>query len=163
MKSIVVYESFWGNTAMVGRAIAEGLGVSALPTSDATGGALEDADLIVAGAPVIAFSLPTNRMREDLKKNQRKASRPPDLSHPSLRSWLQALPEGRGLGAAFETRFAWSPGGSTGAILKGLERAGYRPVSEAQRFIVKGSYGPLRDGELEKARAWGEELSRVKP
>ena len=30
MKAIVVYESHWGNTASVARAIAEGLGVEAL-------------------------------------------------------------------------------------------------------------------------------------
>ena len=29
------------------------------------------------------------------------------------------------------------------------------------RFVVRGKYGPLRDGELERARAWGEELGRA--
>ena len=27
------------------------------------------------------------------------------------------------------------------------------------RFFVEGSYGPLRDGELERARAWGAALA----
>jgi len=27
--------------------------------------------------------------------------------------------------------------------------------------VVKGKYGPLRDGERERAKAWGAELARA--
>jgi hypothetical protein len=163
MKAIVVYESFWGNTAAIARAIAEGIGpeAQALNTSEATGAAIADADLIVAGAPLVAFSLPTEQMRENLRTGQRNAPRPADLSHPSMRSWLAALPKGKGCSAAFETRFRWSPGGSTGAIARGLENAGYRSTAKEHRFLIKGTYGPLQDGELEKARLWGVELAKA--
>ncbi|MBE2235763.1 MAG: hypothetical protein IAE85_19885 [Anaerolinea sp.] len=52
MKAIVVFESHWGNTAAVARAIAEGIGpeARALSTTEATGAALAGVDLIVAGA-----------------------------------------------------------------------------------------------------------------
>ena len=30
-----------------------------------------------------------------------------------------------------------------------------------ERFIVQGGYGPLRDGELERARRWGAELAEA--
>jgi hypothetical protein len=162
MKAVVVYESLWGNTAAIARAIAEGIGpeAQALTTSEATGAALAGADLIVAGAPLIAFSLPTDQMRENLRHDA-KAPRPADLSHPSMRSWLDALPVGSGRSAAFETRFRWSPGGATGAIVRGLERAGYRSVAKEHRFLMKGTYGPLQEGELEKARLWGEELAKA--
>jgi hypothetical protein len=78
-----------------------------------------------------------------------------------MRSWLDALPEGHGRSAAFETRIWWSPGGATGAIGRGLERKGYRLVAKAHRFLVTGGYGPLRDGELERARIWGTELAKA--
>ena len=47
MKAIVVYESHWGNTAAIARAIAEGLGpeARALTTAEATGEAVAGADL----------------------------------------------------------------------------------------------------------------------
>ncbi|HEY8870924.1 MAG TPA: hypothetical protein VIM30_16265 [Candidatus Limnocylindrales bacterium] len=32
---------------------------------------------------------------------------------------------------------------------------------EGHRFIVKGTCGPLRDGELELARQWGAELAQM--
>jgi hypothetical protein len=161
MKAIVVYESLWGNTAAIARAIAAGIGpeARALSTAEASGAAIADAELIVAGAPVIAFSLPTEKMRKDLGANPGKAPRPPDLSHPSMRSWLAALPMGHGKSAAFETRISWSPGGATAAIVRGLEGAGYPAIAKAHRFIVTGTYGPLRDGEVERARAWGAELT----
>ena len=161
MKSVVVYESLWGNTAAIARAIAEGLGPEArvLTTSEASGAAIDDARLIVAGSPVLGFRLPTEKMRSSIAANPGKAPAPPDLSHPSLRSWLDALPAGAGSSASFETRIWWSPGGATGAIDEALENKGYVPVAEGERFIVKGKYGPLRDGEIERARAWGAELA----
>ena len=161
MNALVVYESHWGNTAAIARAIAEGLGpeARALATDEATGSAILDADLIVAGAPVIAFSLASDKMLDNIANGSDKAPSPPDLSHPSMRSWLDRLPKGHGRSAAFETRVWWSPRGATGDIERGLRGAGYRPVAKAGRFVVKGSYGPLRDGELERARRWGAELA----
>src|SRR5687767_10806034 len=103
MKAVVVYESLWGNTAAVARAIAEGIGPAAVAlTADAaTEEAIAGAELIVAGAPVHAFSLPRESSRAQLAaKPDADAPAPPDLSHPSLRSWLEALPAGAGLGAA---------------------------------------------------------------
>lgn len=161
MKALVVYESLWGNTAAIARAIADGIGpdARAVTTVEATGELLAGAELIIAGAPVIAFSLPTEGMRDKLAADPGKAPTPPDLSHPSMRSWLDALPVGHGRAAAFETRIWWSPRGAVGAIDRGLQAVGYRRASKPQKFIVEGTYGPLRDGELERARSWGQELA----
>ncbi len=163
MNAVVVYESHWGNTAAVARAIAAGIGpdVRALTTDEASTEALTDVDLVVAGAPVIAFRLASDKMLEDMLDQSGKAPSPPDLSHPSMRSWLDRLPRGQGRSAAFETRVWWSPRGATSDIERRLEGAGYPPIARAQRFVVKGSFGPLRDGELERAREWGAELAKT--
>jgi hypothetical protein len=163
MKAIVVYESHWGNTAAIARAIASGLGpdTPVLATDEATGSVLGDADVIVAGAPVIAFRLTTDSMRERIAEDAKDAPSEPDLTHPSMRTWLDGIPAGKGLAAAFETRVHWSPGGATGAIERGLQTAGYRRVAKARKFFVTGSYGPLRDGELDAAHAWGTELAQA--
>jgi hypothetical protein len=163
MKAIVVYESHWGNTAAVARAVAEGIGPGArtLTTSEATPEALQGADLIVAGAPLLGFQLPTDGMLKSMATSEARAPQPPDLSHPSLRSWLETVPKGKGHAAAFETRIWWSPGSATKPILASLEAAGYRPVQpKGERFKVQGRYGPLREGELERAKQWGQELAR---
>lgn len=161
MKAVVVYESLWGNTAAIARAIAEGIGpgARAVPTDEATSALLADADLVVAGAPVIAFRLPTDEMLASARNDP--GAPPADVGHPSMRAWLATLPQGHGRSAAFETRIWWSPGGSVGTIGRELERAGYPPVAKPQKFIVRGRYGPLRDGEVDRARQWGAELARA--
>ena len=163
MKAIVVYESLWGNTAAVARAIAAGIGPNAraLSTAEAVPAVVAAADLIVAGAPLFAFRLPTDDIRATIRKKANSFAAPPDLSHPALRTWLETVPPGRGRGAAFETRMWFSPGGATGAILKGLKQAGYAPLARGKRFGVAGMTGPLKRGELERARAWGARLARA--
>ena len=161
MHAIVVYESLWGNTAAVARAIAEGLGSStrAFATDEVPTDQVASADLIVAGSPVFGFNLPTEAVRAGIARSETDGPTPPDLSHPSLRSWLDALPEGNGRSEAFETRIWWSPRGATGAIEKRLSRAGYQPMAKAQKFVVRDKAGPLRDGELDRARQWGRDLA----
>lgn len=161
MKTIVVYESLWGNTAAVAQAIAEGLGLAegAMSTAEATREMAERADVIVAGSPVFAFKMSTDKMRENIAANPGPAPAPPDLSHPSMGSWLEALPKGTGYSAAFDTQ-ARGPFGSAGPhILKLLKGAGYEPLVKPAGFIVTGKYGPLRAGELDRAREYGKEIA----
>lgn len=159
MKAVVVYESYWGNTKKIAEAIAEGLGEGAvaLPTDQATGDALAGVDLIVAGAPLLGFSLPTEQMREGLPAETSKGGPAPDMSHPPLRDFIDALPNGNGRSATFETRIWWSPGSAAKSAGKLLAAKGYPPVAN-ERFLVTGRYGPLKDGELERARTWGAGL-----
>ncbi len=168
MKAIVVYESYWGNTAAAARAVAEGLGegARALSTSEASAEAMAGVKLVVAGSPIIAFGLPSEKTRRDMgARPDKKAPRPPDLSQAPLRSWLETLPdadpESRARCAAFETGFKLSPGGSATPILKMLTGKGYTPIAKKQRFLVQTSYGPLKEGELERAKAWGAALAQV--
>lgn len=171
MKAVVVYESLWGNTASVARAIAEGIGPEALAlsTADASAEALSGVELLVAGAPTHFARMPSARSRAAAGKYETET--PPDLSQPLMRDWLDGLASGAARCAAFDTRGeipaetplrGWfAKMGAANGILKKLERKGYRPVAEAEGFIVKpdSSAGPLVDGETERARAWGAELA----
>jgi hypothetical protein len=163
LKAVVVYESIWGSTAAIARAIAEGIGpgARAVRTDEATAEVVSDADLLVAGAPVMAFGLPTEGMRARLASTEAAAPAPPDLAHPSLRSWLGTMPRGHGRSAAFETRIWWSPRGATGDIERRLTDAGFPPIAKGGKFVVVDKYGPLRAGEVERARAWGHELAEA--
>ncbi len=163
MKAVVVYESLWGNTAAVARAVAEGIGsqTQALSTADATLEALAGVDLIVAGAPVLGFKLPSELMRASIAANPGRAPAPPDLSHPPMRAWLEVLPAGGGRAAAFETRVPGPWGSAAPAIAKGLTKAGYEPLGKPRSFVVTGKFGPLREGELDRARLWGTELAEA--
>lgn len=172
MKAVVVYQSLWGSTAAIGKAIAEGIGKGAiaLTTSEATAEVLAGADLVVAGAPVHAFSLPSE---ETLKSAQAKpvgkSATPADVSHLLMRTWLRRLePVAGTAAAAYDTRVK-GPLGRGGAtkIAKELKKAGYRTVAEAKGFRVAFKpeditvNGMLLEGEIERARAWGESLRKA--
>jgi hypothetical protein len=43
-------------------------------------------------------------------------------------------------------------------IARRLRRHGYT-IRDTESFLVRDAEGPLEDGELERARAWGEQLS----
>ena len=167
MHAIVVFESHWGNTAAVARAIAEGIGgdARALTTTEATPEVVGAADLVVAGAPVMAFGLPSDKMLAGTA-NDPKAPTPADVSHPTLRTWLESLPAfakdaGAHRAASFETKLWWSPGGATGAIDERLRKAGFETVARGEKFVVRSAYGPLKEGEIERAREWGARLGSV--
>ena len=155
-----MYESLWGNTAAIARAIAEGIGPDAvaLATDEATGSTIQGSDLIVAGAPLLGFNLPTEEIRTSIA-NDRSAPAP-DLAHPSMRSWLESVPAGTGRCCGFETRIWWSPGSAAKKISEGLRKKGYSAGGKDEKFIVTGRYGPLKDGEIERARQWGAQLAK---
>jgi hypothetical protein len=160
VKAVVVYESLWGNTAAIAHAIAEGLGPDAiaLTTGEAVGPAIEGCDLVVAGAPLLGFNLPTEEIRASIGKD--KTAPIPDLAHPSMRSWLESVPSGSGRCCGFETRIWWSPGSSAKKISEGLRGHGYSAAGNDEKFIVTGKYGPLKDGEVERAKQWGAQLAK---
>lgn len=162
MNAIVVYESLWGNTAEVARAVAEGLGpgARALRIDEASAADVAGADLVVAGAPVFGFKLSSQKMRDGIRQSPGKGPAP-DLSCPLLRTWLAELPHGSAGCAAFDTQVRGPFGKGAPEILELLEARGYARVAEPQGFVVKGSQGPLKRGEAERARAWGAELARA--
>jgi hypothetical protein len=171
MKAVVIYESLWGSTAAVAKAIAAGIGpdARAMSTAEATPEAIAGADLLVAGAPVHSMSIPTDQTREWARTGSLgPGGAPPDLSHPKMRSWLGELPKGGGCSAAFDTRVqAWYGRGAASSIDKALKDAGYRPLAKPRGFYVTGhpvkptTSGTLREGEEEQARLWGAELAKA--
>jgi hypothetical protein len=161
--AVVVYESLFGNTRRIAEAVAEGirtarpdLEVMCLPvaTADADGH-LDRASLVVAGGPthVLGMSSPRTRTSQD-KDHQ--------LAGPGVREWLAGLPAAPhgARAAAFDTRMdKWFAGGAAPRIARGLRRAGYHLAADPQAFLVEGMPGPLRAGELERARYWGSALT----
>ncbi|MFC1998665.1 flavodoxin family protein [Chloroflexota bacterium] len=69
MKTLVVYDSPYGNTAEVAKAISEAIGdeAKALPVGDVSASDLQSLDLLVAGAPTHG-GRPSPPMREFPKK-----------------------------------------------------------------------------------------------
>lgn len=167
MNAVVVYESIYGNTRQVAEAVAEGLGgANALAVHDA-GASAADADLLIVGGPTHMHGLATSLSRrmavEAAKEDGHAAVEPRAAEEPGLRRWLHDLPKrDHARAAAFDTRIDKSPtvtGMAARGIARRLRRRGYE-VIESESFLVEDAEGPLEEGELDRARAWGSELAR---
>ena len=147
MNAIVVYESLWGNTAEVARAVAEGLGpgARALRTDEATAADVAGADLIVAGAPVFGFKLSSPQMRDGIRKSPGRGPAP-DLSCPLLLHLAGGAGAGSGWGAAFDTQVRGPFGKGAPEIARLLEAAGYAPARRAGGLRRQGPSRPAQEG-----------------
>jgi flavodoxin len=141
MVARVIFDSTHGNTKTIAEAIAAGLGggATAQLISGLTAGGL-NADVLVVGSPIIGW-------------------RP----SPGMQAFLAGLADGQLRGtraAAFDTRVRlFIHGDAAGKVSRALERAGAQIVAEPRGFVVTGTEGPLADGEVDKAVAWGRTIA----
>ena len=164
MKALVVYESMWGNTERVAEAIAGGLRdtmeVELVEVNRAPAEPGPDVELIVAGGPTHAFSMSRTNTRADAVN--RGAHH--DASDLGLRDWLDRLPTGHHSQriATFDTRVdtvRHLPGSAAKAAAKVAHRHGYPRAEHVESFYVNDMEGPLLDGEVERAAAWGRQIA----
>lgn len=162
MDVLVIYETMFGNTGKIARAIAEGLSggaqVTVTDVLDAPAEVPPQVDVVVVGGPTHAFSMSRASTRRDAVQRGAAGT---DLGG-GIRDWLEGLAQGghpQSL-AAFDTRvdFPLLPGAASRAASRLARRIGFT-VTEPESFLVEGYEGPLVVGELERARAWGERLA----
>ncbi len=148
MNAIVVYDSQYGNTERIARAIADTLRtfgqVHVVHGDPNQPFDLQDVDLLVVGSPTQGWK-PTR----------------------SLQSLLSVVSAGqlRGLGVAcFDTRLQqprWLTGSAANWIAKKFQKMGAVLVVPPESFFVKGKEGPLLSDEVERASVWAETLVKI--
>lgn len=141
MKTLIIYDSEYGNTQQIAQAIAQAFkahGDVRLATAVEVGApSLQGVDLLLIGGPTQMHGL-----------------------SPTMRTLLDKLPVQalRNLPVAtFDTRFRMAAviSGSAGqAIAHKLERNKAKLLLPAKSFFVTGREGPLEEGELENATCW---------
>jgi len=145
-KAIVIYDTQFGNTEKVARALASGIeeqGVQAdcVKVDAVDVDKLTEYDLLALGGPTVAFG----------------------VSKP-VKDFLEKI-EGIGLSGkkafAFDTkvRFIFS-GSAAKGIEARLKALGMSIVRSRSSAIVKGSEGPLEEGAEEMFKQIGAEISR---
>jgi len=145
---LVIYDSVFGNTAKIAKAIGEALGDATVKKiSEVSKADLENVKILFVGSPTRAFN-PT----------------------PAVKNFLKGLKKGTLKGvkaAAFDTRIPLDKaepgllrfmirifGYADTKMVKQLEKVGAEIALDSWGFGVKDSEGPLADGELERAKAW---------
>jgi flavodoxin len=168
MRSLVIYESMYGNTHRIAELIGEGLNeagpATVVPIDEATLEMVEAADLVVVGGPthVHGMSRPSTRTAA-----AEAASDDPNLSMDAaatgggVREWLERLGDTGGRAAAFDTRVDIAPllsGRASKGIAKHLRHHGFEVVLPPESFLVtKDTH--LESGEEDHAREWGRQLT----
>jgi len=157
MKALVIYDSVFGNTEKVARAISDSLGAesTAIRVGDASHEQLNGLGLLVVGSPTRAFR-PTkpisrflDRIPRDTLKGISVAAFDTRMSEAELNSPL--------LGIMVKLfGYASKP------ISDKLVKKGGEQVAPPEGFIVEGTEGPLRDGELERAAAWAKQITETR-
>ena len=141
MKALVVYDSVYGNTKLVGEEIVANLGMSArlVKVSEVKEKDLAGLDLLVVGSPILGWrpSEKTAAFLSSLKPGQLKGMKV----------------------AAFDTRIRlFIHGDAARKIAAALQKAGGSLVGTPTGFIVEGTEGPLACDALQKAAQWVETL-----
>ena len=157
MRVLVVYESMFGNTEAIARAVADGLSgrMDVELHEVAKASVSEGVDLIVAGGPTHAFSLSRPSTREDAIAQGAARGK----ESIGVREWLGHLPRATKVEsfAAFDTRIdkvRRLPGSAAAKAARIARRLGYASAGH-ESFYVSDTAGPLVHGELERARTWG--------
>lgn len=162
MRALVVYESIWGNTEAIARAVAAGIGhdVEIVSTDDAPPTLHDDVDLVVVGGPTHAFSMSSMTTRESARQQGATS-----IPLRGIREWIESLPapSRRVRVATFDTRTVSPrlPGSAAKKAMKRLVARGLEPAAKPETFGVHGYGGPLADGEEDRANAWGGSLAAI--
>lgn len=141
MKAVVVYDSAYGNTKTIAEALASRLGskAAAVPVDRFDAGKVQSGDLLVVGSPINGWR-PTPKIMKALA----------DLAARGL-TGVRA--------AAFDTRVKlFIHGDAAKKMTRALKEAGASIVASPMAFYVKGSEGPLLEGEADRAATWAERL-----
>jgi HSP20 family molecular chaperone IbpA len=179
MKITIVYESMFGNTHEVAQAISDGVreadpdaDVGCVPVGKASPELIKSADLLVVGGPTHIRGMTSGFSRKMGISGEHKAEVKGEASHdlepdaegPGLREWFDGLPKvDGGQAAAFDTRLGSSmAGGAARGIARRLRKHGYNLLNDPEGFVVEDAHGPLRAGEVERAKQWGAELVQAR-
>lgn len=166
MTTLLVHESHWGNTRAVAEAIAEGLvgtddrSVEIVDVGAAPSPLPAGVDLLVVGGPTHAFSM----SRASTRRDAHTQGAEPGHDGRGIREWLADLPAPAAPPdvATFDTRVTQVrrlPGSAARAAGRYVGHHHLGKVVATESFFVEDSQGPLVEGELDRARAWGEHLA----
>lgn len=166
MRALVVYESMFGNTRAIAYAIAKGLEnwvpVDVTEVKSAPTVLGDEISLLVVGGPTHAFGMSRDSTRRDAEI---KGAGPVVSTDEGIREWLGKLghPRSGFPATTFDTKInkSWLPGSAAKAAHKRLRWLRFQMVTPPESFFVTDVAGPLVDGELDRAQAWGEQVGAV--
>ncbi len=148
MKTLILYDSFFGNTEKVAREIESLLSkkheVSNFNVKDFQINKVQDFDLLIIGSPTRAFS-PSENTTKFLK--QLESLKGKDFAVFDTRADVRDIPK-------FVVFLIKLFGYADSKIVKALKSKSANEVLPSKGFFVVDKEGPLKEGEFEKIKIW---------
>ncbi len=150
MNSLIIYDSLYGNTEKIAKAMGEAMKTKVISVSEAKIEDFKGLDLLIIGSPTHGGRAKT-----------------------SMQAFLNQIPENslkKIKIAAFDTRFLEKEvnlalrmliktiGYAAPKIADLLQKKGGNLIAPPEGFIVVKKEGPLKEGELERAKTWSSQL-----
>ena len=150
MNSLIIYDSLYGNTEKIAMVMGEAIRAKVISVNEASNEDFKDLDLLIVGSP-------THGGR----------------AKPSLQVFLDQIPENALKNikiAVFDTRFLEKDlnfalrlliktfGYAAPKMADLLKNRGGELIVQPEGFIVIKKEGPLKEGELERAKTWAKQI-----
>jgi len=153
MKVIIVYDSMYGNTEKIAKAIGGAITgeVKVLRPGEASSSDLKATDFLIVGSPPQGFraTKPVQTFIESLSAGSLKG-----INVAAFDTRMPSEDVGKGL------RFIMKMGGyAAPRIAEALKKKGGDLIAQPEGFFVKDKEGPLKEGELERAASWAKGIS----
>jgi flavodoxin len=142
MKTLIVYDSLYGNTETIAGAVAKGIAgdVKVIKVTNAKADDINNVDLLIIGSPT-------------------QGGRYTKTMEPFLNEIAGCIKDNTKI-AVFDTRVPakWVKvfGYAAGKLADFFKKAGFEPLVPPEAFMVESAKGPIQEGELERAAEWGK-------
>lgn len=166
MKTVIVYESMFGNTHLIAEHLADAARrhgeVNLVPVSHARSDIIAGADLVIVGGPTHIHGMSWSATRHTAIADANKHDDlDPNAEGPGLRDWFRRVDDVRFVpAAAFDTRLDGNPS-ATGRASKGISRRlrlhDFHEIAEPESFLLDKD-NELVPGEAERAQKWADSL-----
>ncbi|MBI9048135.1 MAG: hypothetical protein JEZ00_01840 [Anaerolineaceae bacterium] len=154
MKVVIIFDSIFGNTAKVAHAMADAIktnvDVKAIQVGQFSDEDLKDCTHLLIGSPTRAFG-PTSAIKQMLANLDRNSLQNVKISVFDTRMAIDEIDVK--ILKFLEKRLGYASDTMQKIIKRRLKKQSV-PWSS---YIVNGSEGPLREGELQRAEAWAVE------
>jgi len=154
MKTLILFDSFFGNTEQVARAIGqqfENEQSKTLRIDEVKSDDLNDVNLLIIGSPTRGFR-PTENISTFIKGKLNNDLKGVNVAVFDTRIALETI-------KSKALRFMVNTGGyAASTMAKQLTKKRASLIASPEGFLVTGEEGPLKEGELERAAEWGRQL-----
>ncbi len=156
MKTLIIYDSFFGNTEVIAKAIGKYFKAEetlVIRIADFNPEYLKGISTIIIGSPTRGFR-PTELISKFINEQGQKLI---GLNFAVFDTRIEINTIKSGI-----ARFIVKNGGyAANTMAKKISKLGANLLVPAEGFLVTGEQGPLKEGETERAENWGKEIGNL--